>query len=59
VLQGDTLGGTIAEVIALIQQRLVFAFDAGLAATSSATPLRERPDDGIRLVAGQPTRPLS
>jgi hypothetical protein len=58
-LHRDALGGVIAEVVALVEQRLVFAFDAWLCRHIRRHPGRERLDDGDRHIARQPPRPLS
>ena len=50
----DTLGGVIAQVVALLEQRLMFAFDARLGCHIMGHPRRERLVDGDRLIACQP-----
>src|SRR5438552_9232995 len=54
----DTLGGVIAQVVTLLKQRLMCAFDGGLGCHIMGHPGRERLVDGDRLVAGQPAWPL-
>ena len=54
----DALGGVIAQVVALLEQRLMFAFDARLGRHVVGHPGRERLVDGDRLIACQPAWPL-
>jgi hypothetical protein len=58
-LHRDALGGMVAEVVALVEQRLMIAFDAWLCRYIRGHPGRKRLVDCNRLVTRQPARPLA
>ena len=58
-LHRDALGGAIAEVVALVEHRLMFAFDARLCRHVLGHPGREGLVDGDWLEACQPARSLA
>jgi hypothetical protein len=59
VRHGDALGRAVAEVIALFEHLLMFAFDSGLGCHIQGHRGRERLVDGVWLAAGQSARALS